>query len=119
MRNKKTLETRFVVDSASRTMAVHLNGFLGGRHECYEFLDTLRAQLSPDVAHVSIDLSGLEKVNGNGIGILASIAVAASENGGRMCLVGGADKLVRYIKGVFPAGFLYGESDSGSVCATN
>ncbi len=54
-----------------------LSGDLRGHPDCYGFLDDVRNSITEGAGKVIVDLSGVEKMDSAGVGILASIVSSA------------------------------------------
>jgi len=81
--------------SADKRVAVpgkvtaHLpQGKLNGHQECFDWLEGIRADIQSGAKFVILGLSGVDRIDSTGIGILASIHVSAVNAGGKLCLYG-------------------------------
>jgi anti-anti-sigma factor len=63
-------------------------GKLNGHQECFDWLEGIRSDVQSGAKCVVIDLSGVERIDSTGVGILASIHVSAVNAGGKLCLYG-------------------------------
>ncbi|MFO7654033.1 MAG: STAS domain-containing protein [Candidatus Krumholzibacteriia bacterium] len=71
-----------------RAVIWNLRGRLIGDPLCYEFLESVRAEIDAGRPNVVLDLGGVDQINSTGLGILASIYISSHNHGGRVCLVG-------------------------------
>jgi len=75
-----------------------LSGKMVGGTCCYDFLETVRENISKGQNHPILDLSAVSLANSTGLGVLASIYNAAKDAGGAMLLVGVNDRIQSVLK---------------------
>jgi len=75
-----------------------LSGKMVGGSCCYDFLETVRGNISQGQNHPILDMSNVILANSTGLGVLASIFTAAKDDGGAMLLVGVNDRIQSVLK---------------------
>ena len=75
-----------------------LSGKMVGGSCCYEFLETVRDNISQGQHNPILDLSAVSLANSTGLGVLASIFNASKDAGGAMLLVGVNDRIQSVLK---------------------
>ncbi|MBP7148980.1 MAG: STAS domain-containing protein [Acidobacteria bacterium] len=82
-------QLRYVVESLSPTSAVyHLEGRLHGTGPAYALQEEVRRRVGEGLRGIVIDLSGVERIDSSGIGILAAMVSSLRNAGGRLVLAG-------------------------------
>jgi len=97
--NAKTPFTAELMTSTETSVQIwRLSGKMVGGSCCYEFLETVRDNVSQGQNHPILDLSTVSLANSTGLGVLASIFNAAKDAGGAMLLVGVNDRIQSVLK---------------------
>jgi anti-anti-sigma factor len=97
--NAKTPFTAELMTSTVPSAQIwRLSGKMVGGSCCYEFLETVRDNISQDQNHPILDMSAVSLANSTGLGVLASIFNAAKDAGGAMFLVGVNDRIQSVLK---------------------
>ncbi len=66
-------------------LVFELSGFLKGRPEGYELLETIRGKIADGTDKMVIDLGGIDRMDSSGIGVIASIITSAESGGCSLC----------------------------------
>jgi anti-anti-sigma factor len=97
--NAKTPFTAELMTSTVPSAQIwRLSGKMVGGSCCYEFLETVRDNISQGHNHPILDMSAVSLANSTGLGVLASIFNAAKDAGGAMLLVGVNDRIQSVLK---------------------
>jgi anti-anti-sigma factor len=97
--NAKTPFTAELMTSTVPSAQIwRLSGKMVGGSCCYEFLETVRDNISQDQNHPILGMSAVSLANSTGLGVLASIFNAAKDAGGAMLLVGVNDRIQSVLK---------------------
>jgi len=106
MTRKPCLNVELQKDENRQALIYRLKGKLIGDPVCYEFLERVRDELDTDHPNVVLEVSGLDRVNSTGIGIIASIYTSAHNRKGCVCLVGMPERLRMLIEATGLQSFL-------------
>jgi anti-sigma B factor antagonist len=87
----------YLFRESSGTLIVEPSGFLGGHADSYEFLDAVRARIAGGAAKIVVNLSGVEKVNSSGVGILAALITSARNANASLRFAGMSDHMWRIV----------------------
>jgi len=71
----------FVVREENGVWIFELSGFLTGHADSYEFLEAVRGKIAEGSERIVVNLSGIDKINSSGIGVIAAVLSAASNAG--------------------------------------
>jgi anti-anti-sigma factor len=98
MNTKPPFSAEMEIDKNTSAQIWRLSGKMVGGSCCYEFLETVRENVSQGQTHPILDLSAVARANSTGLGVLASIFNAAKEAGGGLLLVGVNDRIRSVLK---------------------
>lgn len=79
---------RYEVKEKDGIVFFELAGYLTGHSDSYEFLEDARERIAAGAKKLLVDLSGIEKVNSSGIGVLAAAISSATNAGATIRFVG-------------------------------
>ena len=92
MTHRQTFGYEHEIHDGSDTLIYRLTGKFYGSPPCYEFLETVRDEIRAGYRRIVISLSGLEKINSTGIGLLAACYTSLKNVDGTLVLVGASDR---------------------------
>lgn len=95
MSGKPVIQIESALDQERRAWVYRARGKLIGCQLCYDFLEQARDRIDEGAPHVVVDLSAVTMLNSTGIGIIASLHNSTRKHGGKVYLVGTADKAIR------------------------
>lgn len=75
-------------DDARHAWFYSATGKFIGCEICYDFLEEARDNVSAEMPHVVMDLSGVTMLNSTGIGVIASLFNTTKAIGGKVYLIG-------------------------------
>ncbi|MFH1277902.1 MAG: STAS domain-containing protein [Candidatus Eisenbacteria bacterium] len=75
------MPVRHEVNEKDGIVFFELTGYLTGHADSYEFLDDAKERIAGGAKSLIVDLSGVEKVNSSGIGVLAAVISSATNAG--------------------------------------
>lgn len=98
MTTKSPFDAELMISTETSAQIWRLSGKMVGGSCCYEFLGTVRDNISQGQNHPILDLSAVSLANSTGLGVLASIFTASKDAGGAMLLVGVNDRIQSVLK---------------------
>ena len=111
MSTKSPFTAELMTSTVPSSQIWRLSGKMVGGSCCYEFLETVRDNISQGQNHPILDLSAVSLANSTGLGVLASIFNAAKDAGGAMLLVG-VNKRIQSVLKVINLWFVISAFDS-------
>lgn len=88
MKNKSPFSAEMEMNEVTGAQVWSLTGKMVTDSCCYDFLDSVRENISSGRHYPVLDMTDIAWVNSTGVGVIASIFNAAKEAGGAMLLVG-------------------------------
>ncbi len=98
MTTKSPFTAEMMTSTETSSQIWRLSGKMVGETCCYDFLETVRDNISKGQNHPILDLSAVSLANSTGLGVLASIFTASKDAGGAMLLVGVNDRIQSVLK---------------------
>jgi anti-anti-sigma factor len=106
MSKKPIIQFSASQDEARKCWTYVAKGKFIGCEICYDFLDEARDNITVDMPHVVMDLSGVTMLNSTGIGIIASLLNVTKEKDGKVYLTGATGAARRPLQATHMWGFL-------------
>lgn len=93
MMNKVPFSAEMESNDTAGIQIWKLKGKMVTGNYCYDFLESVRENISGGRPYPILDLDGISWVNSTGVGVIASIFNAAKDAGGEMYLVKPNDRI--------------------------
>jgi len=87
------MAVRYEVRNEGGIVFAELSGHLTGHADSYEFLEDARERIAAGASKLVVDLSGIERVNSSGIGVLAGLISSAANAGASLRFAGIPEKV--------------------------
>ena len=99
------------LDQNHKAWVYQVKGKLIGSSECFDFLELARKNISEEIPHVVLLMSGLTMLNSTGIGIIAALLTSTKNRDGKLGLIGSSDTTRRQLEITYIWGFVKSGDD--------